>query len=134
MYGCNVDNQKKDFDKDIRFFTFPKDKKKQLEWIHLCRRKDKFNVTSARICSKHFNKDDYVRNLKHELLAYSPRNGRVRALKEEAIPSNHLPLPRKYKDNSDREFRQDQRRKKQLVESVLKGYVIIKKSFLISKC
>jgi len=82
---------------------------------------DKINVTYARICSKHFNKGDYVRNLKHELLGYTPRNGRVQALKEEAIPLNHLPLPRKEKDNSHREFRQEQRRKKQLVESVLTG-------------
>lgn len=92
----------------------------------MCKRKDKFNVTSARMCSKHFNKDDYVRNLQHELLGYSPRNGRVRALKKEALPSNHLPLPRKDKQNSGREFRHDQRRKKQLVEDFFKGYVINK--------
>lgn len=30
VYGCDVDNQVKNFDKNIRFFTFPRDKKKTI--------------------------------------------------------------------------------------------------------
>lgn len=86
----------------------------------MCKRKDTFNVASARMCSKHFSKDDYVRNLKHELLGYIPRNGGVRALKEDAIPSKHLHLRRIDTQPSSRDFRQEQRRKKQLVEGILK--------------
>lgn len=124
VYGCNVDNQDKNFDKSIRFFTFPKDKKVCQQWIHLCIRKDKFNKTSARVCSTHFEIDDYVRNLQHELLGYSPRNGRIRALKDKAVPSKNLPMPKK-KENTSRNLRLEKRNRKQVVEEICKRWVPI---------
>lgn len=110
--GCNVDNQAKNFDKNIRFFTFPKDEKYRKEWIRLCKRDDAFNVKTARMCSIHVNQEDYVRNLKYELLGYMPRNGSIRALKEDAIPSKHLPA-RKDKSNSERCSRYERRKRKE---------------------
>ncbi|KAK5646413.1 hypothetical protein RI129_004877 [Pyrocoelia pectoralis] len=90
VYGCGADNQAKAFSREAKFFSFPKDKKVEGIWRHLCKRNDKFNVRSARICSKHFSDDDYKRNLKHELLPYKPK--KYRLPKKEAIPSKNLPL------------------------------------------
>lgn len=43
----------------LSFFSFPKDKQRRDEWVHKCCRKDKFNVSTARICSDHFKPDDF---------------------------------------------------------------------------
>lgn len=37
-------------------------------WINGCQRSDKFNPDTHRICSVHFTKNDYERDLQHELL------------------------------------------------------------------
>lgn len=89
VYGCNADNQSKYFTDDIKFFSFPKDKKMQIVWKRLCGRGDDFNIRNARICSRHFNEDNYIRNLRHELLGYVPKT--YRPLKNDAIPSISLP-------------------------------------------
>lgn len=135
VFGCNNDNQSKNFDRNIRFFTFPKDKKQEQEWIRLCKRKDKFNALSARICSIHFVANDYVRNLMHELLGYLPRNGRIRALKSEAVPSINLPLQQEVKKNDDRKHRHEQKRRKEVTDELLNRYVNImdKLHFIIIK-
>lgn len=121
VYGCHSDNQSKGFSQDVSFFTFPKDKKMALEWVRLCKREDKFNVVNARICSNHFTKEDYVRNLRHELLQYTAKN--YRSLKREAVPSQNLPqlLKRVQKDcqESARDERQKKRQRKELVETIL---------------
>jgi hypothetical protein len=36
------------------FYSFPKDGSLRQQWVHLCKRKDKFTPATARICSDHF--------------------------------------------------------------------------------
>lgn len=87
--GCNCDNQSRDFNKDISFYRFPKDEIICKAWANACERSDKFKPNNGRICSKHFSKDDFERNLKYELLNYSPINRRT--LKSSAVPTLLLP-------------------------------------------
>ena len=49
------------------FFSFPKDNKIRKEWIMKCKRNDKFNPDTSRICSDHFEKHKFLRDLKGEL-------------------------------------------------------------------
>ncbi|XP_050501087.1 uncharacterized protein LOC126881087 [Diabrotica virgifera virgifera] len=121
VYGCAVDNMCKSFVPGTAFYSFPKDKEMQAVWKHLCKRKDSFNVKFARVCSKHFIESDYERNLKHELLGYTP--AKHRPLKKDAAPSINLPTAtnkQKQKANSaDRTNRQHKRQQKRLVDDLL---------------
>ncbi|KAL1493955.1 hypothetical protein ABEB36_009634 [Hypothenemus hampei] len=102
VYGCNSDNQAKNFDNNISFYSFPKTKHVLEQWIRLCRVSDKFNGKYARICSKHFNASDFKRNLKLELLGPSSSSARSarKMLKPEAVPSKHLPdIEKQNEDN-----------------------------------
>lgn len=124
VYGCRADNSLKDFSRDVKFFSFPKDKDFQAVWKHLCKRADTFNVKYARICSKHFSESDYERNLKHELLGYTPK--KYRPLKKEAIPSRNLPGKQDRSASSESRGERLQTRKKKderkdIVKDVLKG-------------
>lgn len=49
-------------------FRFPKDLECKKKWILKCRRGDNWNPNSSFICSDHFTAEDYVRDLKAELL------------------------------------------------------------------
>ena len=49
VYGCNSDNQAKQFTKDIMFFRFPTDKKITRIWKNACKRTDDLKVNNARI-------------------------------------------------------------------------------------
>jgi hypothetical protein len=71
------------------FFSFPKEGVTRKLWVNACCRADNFNVNTARICSRHFEKECYERNLRHELLNYTPKHGRT--LKFDAVPSLFLP-------------------------------------------
>jgi hypothetical protein len=58
---------------DIIFHSFPKPKDMvsqtmRNEWINRCKREDKLNPETSRICSKHFVETDYERDLQNELL------------------------------------------------------------------
>ena len=72
--------------KESSYHRFPKDLKLQKVWIAACKRKDEFNVATAKVCSCHFTKDDFERDLKNELLNLPPRN----ILKRTAFPSLKL--------------------------------------------
>lgn len=54
--------------KDIAYHVFPKEQNLRQEWIIKCKREDKFNVKTSRICSDHFTASDYQRDLRNELL------------------------------------------------------------------
>ncbi|KAL1489861.1 hypothetical protein ABEB36_013790 [Hypothenemus hampei] len=98
-------------DSDIKFHTFPRKADIGTAWKIACRRKDNFNIKNAYICNKHFNENDYVRNLKHELLGYKPKNWR--GLKEDAIPTLNLPGRVENSDNNnDRKQRAELRIKR----------------------
>lgn len=92
VLGCNSDNNYRYSDGKggtISFFRFPRENKKFRDiWIAKCGRKRKFNVNTSRVCSMHFRKQDYERNLRAELLDIkNPR----RFLKKDAVPSLKLP-------------------------------------------
>lgn len=53
---------------NIAYHLFPKDDVMRKAWIAKCVGMAKFNPVSTRICSNHFNKDDYIRDLRNELL------------------------------------------------------------------
>ncbi|CAH1955273.1 unnamed protein product [Acanthoscelides obtectus] len=92
VVGCNSDNQsKRNPCKNIKFHSFPQDPNLSKKWLHLTKRKDKVNIKSARVCSKHFCESAYKINLKHTLLGYTPKS--YRALKDDAIPTENLPKP-----------------------------------------
>ena len=83
---CDIDNITKGT--DIKYHPFPKDPKVQRIWILKCHRKDNFNTSIARICSKHFSETDYVRDLRAELMSIPLR----RVLREDAIPHMNHPV------------------------------------------
>lgn len=78
----NLSNKTKS-DSAIIYHAFPKDKCIRAAWVAKCKRKDKINGQFARVCSEHFTREDYVRDLENELLGLPLR----RKLKPEAIPS-----------------------------------------------
>ncbi|XP_046984197.1 uncharacterized protein LOC124554170 [Schistocerca americana] len=67
--------------------SFPKDEHLRREWIARCRRPDLINVRTARVCSVHFRPEDYVRDLRNELLGLPLR----KKLVPTAIPSLNIP-------------------------------------------
>lgn len=69
-------------------FRFPKDSRLREEWAKKCNRNDKWNPRTSSICSDHFVENDFVRDLKAELLGYTPK---VKKLKPDVIPSLNLP-------------------------------------------
>lgn len=90
MPGCAVTGclsySRKTKGSDIIYHTFPKDIQIQKAWITKCHRKDHFNVTTSTVCSLHFTADDYLRDLRAELL----KQPRKKILKPDAVPSVNL--------------------------------------------
>lgn len=70
---------------DLSFFRFPKDPLIRKEWILKSKRADKFNVDVARVCSDHFEKRDFAREL--------TGNFSKRRLVSPTIPSLYLDSP-----------------------------------------
>jgi hypothetical protein len=84
-------------------------------WISKCKR-DFVNHINARICSNHFNEDDYERDLEHELFGLPPR----KKLKKTAVPS--IFEDRKKNEtsgSSHRQQRMDRRASKSIAQDVL---------------
>lgn len=116
---CNIDNRSKSFDKNIKFFGFPKNKTLQGQWLHACKRDDKVNVKNARVCSIHFAEESYIRNLKYELLGLTPYS-RQKSLKPNAIPTLNLPSSKNIsKSKLLRKERQIKREQAKLVQNIL---------------
>lgn len=64
MVNCAIKNCKNYSSKKIKsvavkYFQFPKNEHSKV-WITACGRNDNINVNHARICSDHFNDDDYL--------------------------------------------------------------------------
>lgn len=70
---------------------FPKNDELCKKWILKCRRRDLLNPKTSFICSVHFRRDDFIRDLKAELLGYTPK---IRLLSPVAVPTLHLPIDR----------------------------------------
>ena len=91
IYGCSNNWGKENLKNEkYSFYRFPRDSNMCIKWINACGRKDKINTNVARICSKHFLESDYRRNLKYELMNYSPPS--ARSLKDDAVPTQALPF------------------------------------------
>lgn len=114
VVGCKNYSDRKDGDKNIRYYTFPKKLNIRNQWMKLCGRKDKFNVKNARICSIHFSEKDW--KLEDVLLDVSENK---RRLKEDAIPSINLPVE---SSTSERQSRYNKKIQKQLVEDAMIGF------------
>nr|XP_027213407.1 THAP domain-containing protein 2-like isoform X4 [Penaeus vannamei] len=85
VVGCRSGN----LSRDILYHRFPKEEGARKEWAILSGKK-KVNCETERICSLHFEKTDYERRLKYEMLHLPvPRNMRI--LKKGAIPSKLIP-------------------------------------------
>ncbi|XP_072389801.1 uncharacterized protein [Diabrotica undecimpunctata] len=95
--GCSVANCKNNFYKNkksdsvqqIAFFTFPKNTNLEKIWIMRCCRKDTINIKTARVCSNHFKKDDFVDDMYARIMGTRPKL----KLKDGAIPSKNLKSP-----------------------------------------
>ena len=85
--GCGLNKRNKP---NVSFFRFPANKKMCEKWTELCKNKDTINVDNARVCSLHFGSPDYKRHLKYELLDL-PVPKRLRALKDDAVPTRRIP-------------------------------------------
>lgn len=70
----------------IILHSFPKDEELRAKWVNACRRVVRFNPDTCRVCSEHFDENDYVRDLYAELLNIN----RKKKLKNDAVP--HLKL------------------------------------------
>nr|XP_027213409.1 THAP domain-containing protein 2-like isoform X5 [Penaeus vannamei] len=85
VVGCRMWNRPK----DVMHHRFPKEEGPRKEWAIFCGKKN-VNYESDRICSVHFEKADYERRLKYEIL-HLPVPRSLRTLKKGAIPSRHIP-------------------------------------------
>lgn len=122
VYGCKSNHYKKQKTNDgvginIRFYRFPQNSEMAQRWKFKCYRSDNFNIKTARICDKHFVPTDYVRNLKHELLGYSPKS--CRKLKDDAVPSVNLPTEESIPPSTSRQARFDVKLRKTIVKNLL---------------
>ncbi|XP_055387879.1 uncharacterized protein LOC129616308 isoform X2 [Condylostylus longicornis] len=128
VFNCNSNSDKKlkrnmndSSFKETKFFRFPKNKEIAKIWIQKCGRKDKFNIQSSYICSKHFVQEHYRRNLQHELLNYSPKNSKK--LKDDAVPTENLPSAIESKSSetvSERLGRYIKKQRQETVTNILK--------------
>ncbi|KAL1493939.1 hypothetical protein ABEB36_009619 [Hypothenemus hampei] len=112
VIGCKSDSRVKCASEVIQFFRFPKDKTLNKVYKKKCQRSDTFETKDTRICSKHFTDEDYVRQMKYELLQVPcPKN--TRKLKADAVPSLNLFKPSSCLstcNNSDARTRRQQKR------------------------
>lgn len=87
IFGCKSSNQSKENSRvRVSFFKFPKKKQLCKQWVHLSRRADKFNVSNARVCSKHFEESDINTNPVYEMFDLIPKQW----VKPGAVPSLFL--------------------------------------------
>lgn len=85
VFGCNQNKRDK-----RKLYRFPHDLNCQKVWLHKCKRDDKVNLDTARICEIHFSSTQKRRSILYELSTFNkPKN--FRDLKEDAVPDINLP-------------------------------------------
>ncbi len=93
---------------------FPKDKDLAQQWLVACKRADKVNTATARVCSRHFKVQDFETSLKSKLM-----DNQVKLrLKRTSVPTVMLHPSQPPAAQSDRDSRQNTRQKKKLVEAL----------------
>lgn len=105
VYGCCATNNKhmnKSGNSDITYHSFPKENKLCKQWIFLCRRKDKFNLKTARICSQHFKRSDFFIDPLYEQYGIVLKKTRLNV---GAVPSLLLPFQNEQQETSPRDLR-----------------------------
>lgn len=109
VFGCNNCNNPGSASAGlVHYHKFPKELVAQKKWVYLCGRADKFNIKTSRICSAHFEEEDYVPQPFFELYGLEDKR---RILKPGAEPSLHLPRQQK-PVNSQQALARDERAKK----------------------
>ncbi|KAL1509992.1 hypothetical protein ABEB36_004652 [Hypothenemus hampei] len=93
----------------IRFFTFPRSPLTRKQWVRLCHRKNNFNPLNKRICSKHFDSNQF-----EDLIHAKLTNSVCSKLKKTALPTLFLPNKTE-KVNSERNKRYEVRQRKEIV-------------------
>lgn len=107
----------KNFNKDIKFFSFPKDPERSELWVKACG-KGKFNTKNARICSLHFTDEQW--RLEDKLLNIPLKK---RLLNAQAIPTANLPENNNVNTLTiSRKNRADNRSRKKIVKEAIKDY------------
>ncbi|XP_050711209.1 uncharacterized protein LOC126995578 isoform X4 [Eriocheir sinensis] len=84
--GCKENDRKRE---NAPLHRFPVDKTTQKIWIEFCYN-TKIKPGVARVCGLHFTEEDYVRNLKYELLNL-PVPAHLRTLRRCAVPTLRPP-------------------------------------------
>lgn len=71
---CKSNTKKaKETGERISFHSFPTNKAMQKEWIQSCHRKDKFDPIHKKICSKHFDYEDYEDAIQAKVMGVLPK-------------------------------------------------------------
>ncbi|XP_050705256.1 uncharacterized protein LOC126990614 [Eriocheir sinensis] len=83
---CNAARLKGD--KNIHFFSLPKEKDLRKKWIELCGTHN--NRSSGYVCSRHFESNAFERNLKYELFCLPVPPSQIK-FKKGAVPTLGLP-------------------------------------------
>lgn len=55
------------------YHRFPKKQDIRKQWVQKCYRAGKWNPETSCVCSEHFLDDDYIRDLKAELMGNVPK-------------------------------------------------------------
>lgn len=63
----NCDNNTLTRNKELSFFSFPKNESSSKQWQEFCGNPKKINTKIALICSEHFKADDIVGGLAFEI-------------------------------------------------------------------
>lgn len=71
VFNCSNNNNNPNNKGSFSFFTFPRNKILGKQWNLFCKRKDKFSVKTAKICCKHFVKEDFANYLQYEMGKYT---------------------------------------------------------------
>ncbi|GLV38194.1 uncharacterized protein CBL_12840 [Carabus blaptoides fortunei] len=126
MPGCAIanceNNNTRTKNKEVKYFSFPKNAEFKKKWIHACRRSDKINLKNACISSVHFETSCFEIPLRQQLLKYTPKNSRN--LKFDAVPTLNLPIPSQVKKHEDRSLRLTKRTQlREINENLMQSYL-----------
>lgn len=97
----------------VSYFRFPKQENLRRLWVERCKRKDKFNPDTSYICSDHFRDDDFITNLRTELMGSKQK----KFIGKNVVPSIKL-LPHMYKQDETKPARKDRSKEKEKIDMV----------------